>query len=90
MNISIRWKVFLMYFDLFCDGIIWKVGNGANVCIGTNPWVGCKWRHILPPHLIECLHNHGFYFLIDIGCPGTSMLLEQGWISSENIGIVDI
>ena len=79
-----------MSFDLIGDGLVWKVGNWDDVHTGIDPWVGWKWRHILPPHLIECLHNHGFYFLNDIGCPGTSMLLEQGCLSSKNIGIVDI
>ena len=79
-----------MLFDLIGHGLVLKVGNGTNVCIGSDPWVCCKWRHILPPYLIECLYNHGFYFLNDNGCPSTSMLLGQGWPSSGNIGIVDL
>ena len=40
--------------------------------------------------MITVLHSHGLYFLNDIACPGMSLLLEQGWISSKNIGILDI
>ena len=72
-------------FDLIGNGLVWNVGNGTEVCIGADPWVDCKWRHLLPSHLIESLHYHGFYFLKEIGCPGMSMLLEQGRLSSENI-----
>ena len=79
-----------MSFDLIGDGLVWKVGNGVDVCIGFDPWVGCKSRHLLPLHMIDRLHNHGFYFLKDIDNPWSSFLLDQGWLSSNNVGIVDI
>ena len=86
---SICWKVVLWSFDLIGNYLIWKVGNGANVRIGMDPWVGCKWRHILPLSLVDKLHSAGLYFLKDIGCPGVSLLLNQGWISAALIGLVE-
>ena len=69
-RISTCWKVVLWYFDLNGNYIVWKVGNGAEVRIGMDPYIGCLWRHLLPIHLIERIHSFGFYFLKDIGCPG--------------------
>ena len=42
---SICWKVVIWSFDLIGNYILWKVGNGAYVRLGMDPWVGYKWRH---------------------------------------------
>ena len=87
---SICWKAVLWSFDLIGNYLSWKVGNGADVRIGYDSWVGCKWRHVLPSNLIDKLHYLGFIFLKDIGCPGTSVLREQGWLSAERIGLSEL
>ena len=40
---SICWKAVLWSFDLIGNYLSWKVGNGADVRIGYDSWVGCKW-----------------------------------------------
>ena len=42
-GISICWKSVLWFFNLIGEFLVWKVGNGANVRIGLDPWAGCKW-----------------------------------------------
>ena len=76
MRISICWKADVWPFDLIGNSLVWKVGNGVELCIGTDPWVGCKWTHLLPSHFLERLHYQGFYFLKDISCPSVSLLME--------------
>ena len=77
-GISIFWKVVLCSFDLIGQFLVWKVGNGAEVRIGMDPWVGYKWRHSLSSSMIDKLHYAGFYFLKDIACLGVSIMLDQG------------
>ena len=62
--------------------------NGADVRLGLDPWVGCKWRHVLSSLIIDKLHFVGIFFLKDIGGPGVTFLMEQGWLSADNLGLV--
>ena len=39
---STCWKAVLWSFDLIGNYLSWKVGNGAAIRIGFDPWVGCK------------------------------------------------
>ena len=55
-----------------------------------DPWAGCKWRHCLPSHLINILHDAGYYFLKDVGILSMSFFMEQGWLSSNDLGLVEI
>ena len=77
-QISICWKTVLWSFDLIGNNMVWKVGNGVDVHLGMDPWVGCKWRYILPYPMIDTLHSLGFYFPKDIRFPGVSFLMELG------------
>ena len=39
--------------------------------------------------MIEKLHSYGFFSLKDIGTLGLTCLLEQRWLSGEQLGLVD-
>ena len=79
----------LWSFHLIGDFLVWKIGNGANVQIGLDPWAGCKWCHYLPSHLTNILHSAGYYFLKDVGNLPVTNLMEQGWLSSYDLGLVE-
>ena len=85
-NISIVWKAVLWDFDIIGNHLVWNIGNGNVVRIGIDPWLGCKWRHTLPPSMIETLHLAGFHFLSDIGSHGLNLVMPQLWFSAESIG----
>ena len=89
-NISICWKAVLWAFDIIGNNIVWNVGNGADLHIGIDPWGGYKWRQHLPTILIDKLHSAGIFFLKDIGGLGMIHLMEQGWISVDNLRLSDI
>ena len=55
----------LWAFDIIENFLVWNIRNGVVVRLGVDPWVGCKWRHILPPYVIEKLHLVGIFSLKD-------------------------
>ena len=87
--ISICWKVVLWAFDITGNFLVWHIGNGNAVRIGVDPWLGCKWRHILPSSMIEKLNVAGFHYLSDIGLQGFPSVLEQQWFNADFIGFTD-
>ena len=68
---------------------MWKAVSGTKVRICTGPWLGCKWRHVLPASMIDKLHNAGFSVLKDIACLGTVLLQDQGWLHADLFGFVE-
>ena len=71
---SICWKAVLWDFDIIENFLVWNIGNGAVVRLRVDPWVGCIWRHIFPPYVIEKLHLDGIFFVKDIGVPSLTCL----------------
>ena len=78
-----------MSFDLIGQSLVWRIGTGTEVRIGIDPWIGCKWRHVLPAAMIDELHIVGFYVLKDIACTGLALLQEQGWLNANLFGFDD-
>ena len=38
---SVIWKAIVKSFHLIENNLAWDIGNGKNVLIGRDPWVGC-------------------------------------------------
>ena len=68
---------------------MWNVGSGFVVRIRIDPWLGCKWRHVLLAPMIDKLHDAGFSVLKDIACLGIVLLQDQGWLHADLFGFVE-
>eukprot|EP00253_Pinus_taeda_P016222 PITA_16222 len=60
-NVSVIWKATTEAFKVIEQGLAWQVGNGENVRIGKDPWVGCNDLFALSPGLIRHLDSKGSY-----------------------------
>jgi len=71
-------------FNLISEGLVWRVGNGRNLCIGSNSWLGSGQNHMLPAHLILHLRDRGFSCLVHVVDPNTTSI---GWYSVAYLGL---
>ena len=68
---------------LIRDNLLWKIGNGAQVRIGLDPWPGSGNAHILPEGLIRHLNNRGIKYLAQIGDLQRSTIFTQAWVTDR-------
>ena len=65
----------------------WQVGNGENLRIGRDPWVGCNESFTLSPGLIAHLESKGISCLNQIANIGQSSIWGQAWKSIADLEI---
>eukprot|EP00253_Pinus_taeda_P016263 PITA_16263 len=63
------------------------VGNGENVRIGRDPWVGCNELFALSPGLLRHLDSKGIVHLYQVEKIGQSTIWGQAWKSGEDLEI---
>ena len=66
-------------------GLAWKVGDGSQVRVGCDPWVGCSPNYSLSQELVNHINSEGFYFLNQVADPRTTSLVKQGWMSGTDL-----
>eukprot|EP00253_Pinus_taeda_P008165 PITA_08165 len=86
-NISVVWKATSEAFKVIEQGLSWQVGNGENVKIGRDPWVGFNDRYALTQGLIRHLEMKGIYNLHQIEKIGHSSIWGQAWMSGEDLDL---
>eukprot|EP00253_Pinus_taeda_P024113 PITA_24113 len=84
---SIIWKATVEAFTVIEKGIAWKVGDGKNVRIGRDPWVGCNQSYALSPGILRHLDHKGIYTLNQVEKVGFSTLWGQAWKSAVELGL---
>jgi len=59
-NPSVIWKGFMELLPSLTPDLVWKIGSGSFVHLGTNNFVGADESHILSRNLINALQNKGY------------------------------
>eukprot|EP00253_Pinus_taeda_P011302 PITA_11302 len=84
---SVIWKATVEAFCVIEKGLAWKVGDGKNVCIGRDPWVGCNQSYALSPGILRHLDRKGLYTLNQVEKVGLSTLWGQAWKNAVDLGL---
>ena len=67
--------------------LVWKVGNGERVRVGSNPWVGSGEDYKLLENLIASLQVKGIYNLAQATFSEFSSIWHQQWKKSDFLGL---
>lgn len=86
-KVSTIWKATIEAFQVIEQGLSWKVGNGENIHIGRDPWVGCSENFALSHGLIRHLASKGIVYLKQVEKIGASSIWGQAWKSGEELNI---
>jgi len=86
-NFSVIWKAIVEAFKVIEQDLAWQVGNGENVRIGRDPWVGWNESFALSPELNTHLDLKGIFGLNQIAIMGQSTIWGQAWKSEEELEI---
>eukprot|EP00253_Pinus_taeda_P030442 PITA_30442 len=86
-NCSVIWKATSESFKIIEKGLAWQVGNGENLRIGRDPWVGCNDLFALSPGLLAHLNTKGIHRLSQIENMDLYSIWGQEWKSVEDLGI---
>eukprot|EP00253_Pinus_taeda_P008007 PITA_08007 len=84
---SVIWKATVAAFLVIEKGLAWKVGDGQNVRIGRDPWVGCNASYALTPSLLRHLGSKGIYTLNQVEKIGPYSIWGQNWKNAEDLGL---
>eukprot|EP00253_Pinus_taeda_P034625 PITA_34625 len=84
---SVIWKATVEAFYVIEKGLAWKVGDGKNVRIGRDPWVGCNQFFALSPGILRHLDSKGLYTLNQVENMGMSTFWGQAWKSVTELGL---
>ena len=82
-NVSVVWKATVESFKVIKQGLAWKIGNGGNMKIGKDSWVGCNEKYALSPGLISHLESKGILYLSQVEKVGFSTIWGQAWKTGE-------
>eukprot|EP00253_Pinus_taeda_P030057 PITA_30057 len=78
-NVSVIWKATVESFKVIEQGLAWKIGNGRNLKIGKDPWIGCNENYALSPGLIRHLEGKSIFTLDQVEKMGQSNMWGQAW-----------
>lgn len=81
------WKATVVAFPVIEEGLAWKVGDGRQIKISRDPWVGCYEAYDLSPGLLRVLESKGIHTLNQVEKVGQSTSWGQAWKNDEDLDI---
>jgi len=76
---SVVWKAVASSVNIIEKGLAWSVGDGTQIRLGRDPWIGCSERFSLSQGLAEVLKEKGLLTLNQVADPRTTSIWNQGW-----------
>jgi len=88
-NSSVVWKAVVVSVNIIEKGLAWLVGDGTQVRLGQDPWIGCPEGFTLSQGLVTDLKDRGLFTLNQVVDPGASSIWNQGWLQGRDLNLVD-
>eukprot|EP00253_Pinus_taeda_P017522 PITA_17522 len=88
-NSSVIWKVVVASVNIIEKGLAWSVGDGIQIRLGRDPWIGCSERFSLSQGLVLALKDRGLYTLNQVVDPRASTIWSQGWFQGRDLNLND-
>lgn len=86
-NSSVIWKATVDAFSVIEQGLAWKVGDGRQIRIGRDPWIGCNEAFALSPGLLRHLGSKNITSLNQVARVGQFSIWGQVWKDDEELGL---
>eukprot|EP00253_Pinus_taeda_P034852 PITA_34852 len=86
-NSSAIWKATVEAFSVIEQGLAWKVGDGRQIRIGRDPWIGCNEAFALSPGFLRHLDTKCISTLNQVERVGQSTIWGQAWKDDEALGL---
>ena len=79
-NSSVVSKAMVASVKIIEKGLAWSVGDGTQIRLGRDPWIGCTDIFPLSQGLVLALKDRGLYTLNQVANPRACSIWSQGWI----------
>lgn len=66
-------------------GLALSVGDGTQIRLGRDPWIGCTESFSLSQGLVSTLKDRGLFTLNQVADPRVSTVWSQGWIQGRDL-----
>jgi len=83
------WKAVIASVNIIKKGLAWYVGDGTQIRLGRDPWIGCSEGFHLSQDLVAFLKDRGLFTLNQIADPRASSIWNQGWLKGRDLDLIE-